>query len=103
MESRTERELDDSTEQLLEDLREVVQDGEELLRAGANELNERGSMARERLSAALDRAKETGRKLQKQTIAGAKATDRAIRSNPYQSIGIAFGVGVLLGAIFNRK
>jgi len=103
METRSGREMEQSTEQLLEDLRDVVQDGEELLRAGANELSEQGSVARERLSAALDRAKETGRKLQQQTIAGAKATDRAIRENPYQSVGIAFGVGILLGAILNRR
>jgi ElaB/YqjD/DUF883 family membrane-anchored ribosome-binding protein len=103
MESRSAREMEQSTEQLLEDLREVVQDGEELLRAGADELNERGSAARERLSAALDRAKETGRKLQEQTIAGARATDRAIRDNPYQSVGIAFGVGIVLGVILNRR
>lgn len=96
-------EMDDSTEQLLKDLREVVEDGEELLRAGASELNEKGMAARERLSAALESARETGRKLQDRTIAGARATDRVIRENPYQTIAIAFGVGVLLGVILNRR
>ena len=102
-EGKTAREMDESTEQLLADLREVVRDGEELLRAGASELNERGMAARERLSVALDRARDTGRRLQEQTVAGARATDRVIRANPYQSIGVAFGIGVLLGAILNRK
>ena len=95
--------MDESTEQLLKDLKEVVEDGEELLRAGADELNEKGSAAREKLSAALARARETGRKIQDKTIAGAKATDRKIRENPYQTIAIAFGAGVLLAYIFNRK
>lgn len=96
-------EMDDSTEQLLKDLREVVEDGEELLRAGASELNEKGKAARERLSAALESARETGRKLQDRTIAGARATDRVIRENPYQTIAIAFGLGLLLGVVLNRR
>ena len=35
--------------------------------------------------------------------ASARATDRAIREHPYESIGIAFGVGVLIGVLINRK
>lgn len=103
MKSRSASEMDESTEQLLKDLREVVEDGEELLRAGASELNEKGKAARERLSAALESARETGRRLQERTIAGAKATDRVIREKPYQSIAVAFGVGLLLGVILNRR
>jgi ElaB/YqjD/DUF883 family membrane-anchored ribosome-binding protein len=32
----------------------------------------------------------------------AQATDRAIREKPYQSIGIAIGLGVLIGMLLNR-
>jgi ElaB/YqjD/DUF883 family membrane-anchored ribosome-binding protein len=103
MNGRATSELNDATEQLLQDLKEVVEDGEELLRAGANELNDRGQAVRERLSAALDRARETGRKLQERTVAGAKATDRVIRDNPYQTLAIAFGVGMLTAVLLNRK
>jgi ElaB/YqjD/DUF883 family membrane-anchored ribosome-binding protein len=103
MDTRSENELQDSTEKLLNELREVVEDGEELLRAGANELSEKGMAARQRLATALDAAKETGRKLQERTVAGAKATDRVIREHPYQSLGIAFGVGLLIGVLVNRK
>jgi ElaB/YqjD/DUF883 family membrane-anchored ribosome-binding protein len=103
METRTTRDFDESTEQLLADLREVVEDGEELLRAGASELSERGMAAREKLSAALESARETGRRLQERTIAGAKATDRLIRDNPYQTVGVAFCVGVVIGVVLNRK
>ena len=31
-----------------------------------------------------------------QTVAAAKATDKAVREHPYQAIGIAFGVGLLI-------
>jgi|SRR5581483_4926547 len=103
MDSKSENEMEDSTEKLLQDLKEVVEDGEELLRAGADELNEQGMAARARLSAALESAKDTGRKLQERTIAGARATDRVIREHPYQSIGIAFGIGVLIGVLAIRR
>ena len=96
-------ETDDATEKLLQELKEVVEDGEELLRAGANELGEQGMAAHARLSAALEAAKTTGRKIQERTIAGAKATDRVIRENPYQSIGVAFGIGLLIGILINRN
>ncbi|MEY2428169.1 MAG: hypothetical protein QOJ40_1054 [Verrucomicrobiota bacterium] len=103
MEIRSTGEIEDSTEKLLQDLRAIVHDGEELLKAGASELSDRGTAARERLSAALEVAKETRRKLEKQAMASVKATDRVIREHPYESIGIAFGVGLLLGVVINRK
>ena len=103
MDTGSDNETDDATEKLLQELREVVEDGEELLRAGSHELSSTGAAARERLSAALDAARETGRQLQERTIAGAKTADRAIRGNPYQSIGVAFGLGVLMGVLLRRR
>jgi ElaB/YqjD/DUF883 family membrane-anchored ribosome-binding protein len=103
METRSSSEIADSTEKLLQDLRAVVRDGEELLKAGARDLSERGVAARERLAAALEVAKETRRKLQEQAVNGARATDRVIREYPYQSIGPAFGAGLLIGILVNRK
>lgn len=103
METRPREEIEVSTEKLLQDLRAVVHDGEELLRAGAQDLSERGMAARERLAAALEVAKDTRRKLEERAAAGAQAADRMIREYPYQSIGAAFGIGMLIGILVNRK
>src|SRR5689334_1248771 len=103
METRSAEEIGESTEKLLSDLKAVVHDGEELLRAGAQELGERGVIAREKLAAALEMAKDTARKLQEKARTSAQATDRLIRENPYQSIGIAFGIGMLFGIMVNRR
>ena len=103
METRSETDIERSTEKLLQDLREVVQDGEELLKAGAEDLSERGTAAREKLAAALEVARQTQQRLQERAIAGAKAADKLIRENPYQSIGIAFGVGLLIGVLSGRR
>jgi len=103
MGTRTPEEIEQSTEKLLQDLRAVVQDGEELLRGYAKDLSERGVAARERLAAALEVARETRKKLEQRAAAGARAADRVVHEYPYQSIGVAFGVGVLLGILLNRK
>ena len=103
METRSAEEIEESTERLLQDLKAVVRDGEDLLRAGAQNLSEKGLAARERLAAALEVAKETRRRLQERAVVSAKATDRLIRENPYQSIGIAFGVGMVFGILLNRR
>lgn len=103
MEPRSESEIEQSTEKLLQDLKEVVRDGEELLKAGMEDLSERGAAAREKLAAALEIARDTQRRLQQRAVAGAQATDRMIRQHPYESIGIAFGVGLLFGAVMCRR
>ncbi len=36
-------------------------------------------------------------------VAGAKATDETIRKHPYESLAIALGIGVLLGALIRRN
>ena len=36
-------------------------------------------------------------------VEGAKATDSAIRSHPYESMAIAFGVGALIGFLASRR
>jgi len=103
METRSAEEIEESTEKLLRDLKAVVRDGEDLLRAGAHDLSERGLAARERLAAALEIAKETRLKLQERAVASAKATDRLIREYPYQSIGIAFGLGMVFAILITRR
>ena len=61
------------------------------------------SELRAKLEAATEKAKEVCKRLQEQTVAAAKATDEAIREHPYQAIGIAFGLGVLIGVLAARS
>ena len=63
--------------------------------------NETGDL-QAKLSAAIEKAKEVCQRLQDQTTAAAKATDRAVREHPYQAIGLAFGVGLLVGVLVAR-
>lgn len=61
-------------DRFLDDLRVMVKDGEELLKVGVSTAKERA-------------------------LAGAKSTDKAVRKHPYETIGIVFGLGVLIGLI----
>ncbi|MEO6184277.1 MAG: DUF883 domain-containing protein [Verrucomicrobiota bacterium] len=54
-------------------------------------------------SAAMESARAAYQAAQEKAVAGAKATDHAIRENPYTALGITFGVGLLLGFLIKRK
>jgi ElaB/YqjD/DUF883 family membrane-anchored ribosome-binding protein len=41
--------------------------------------------------------------LQEKSAASARATDRTIRQHPYESLGVAFGLGLLIGVLINRR
>ena len=84
-------------------LKALVEDAEELMNLTAGHAGEKVSEARSRLAAALETAKATCQRVEEQTIAAAKATDRTIREHPYESIGIAFGLGLLVGVLVARK
>ena len=93
---------DVSTQKLLDDLKTVVRDGSELLKQSAGDLSEKGREARERLNIAIESARTTIERIQGKAIEKAKVTDKIIREHPYQSIGVAFGIGILIGVLVNR-
>lgn len=101
METDSEQEV--TMGKLVQDFKVVIHDAESLLKASAGELGERAKEARARLAASLESAKANFYKVEEKAVAGARATDKIIREHPYQSIGIAFGVGLLLGVLVVRK
>jgi ElaB/YqjD/DUF883 family membrane-anchored ribosome-binding protein len=92
-----------NTDNLITDLKRVVRDSEELLQTTAGAVGEKAHEVRERLSDTLEAAKRTCRKLEEKAVEGAKVADKTIREHPYQSIGVAFGVGLLIGVLATRK
>jgi ElaB/YqjD/DUF883 family membrane-anchored ribosome-binding protein len=91
------------SEQLLTDLKRVVHDSEELLHDSKEKLGEKAHEIRERLTETLEQARATCTRLQEKTKATAKAADKTIRDHPYQSVGVALGIGVLVGLLLARK
>ena len=92
-----------ATNRLVTDLKRIVRDSEELLHTTKDAVGDKAQEVRERLTDALDATKRTCRDLEDKAIEGAKAADKTIRDHPYQSIGVAFGVGLLIGVLVTRK
>jgi ElaB/YqjD/DUF883 family membrane-anchored ribosome-binding protein len=75
----------------------LAEDARALMAATADVAGEKVSEARKRLAAALDSGKQIFGRVKEKAVEGAKATDQAVHEHPYQAIGIAFGVGALIG------
>ena len=54
------------------------------------------------MESAIEKAKDTCERLEEKTVAAAKTADKAVRTHPYQAMGIAFGVGLLVGVLATR-
>lgn len=95
------------SDRLLTDLHQVVSDAESLLRATADQTSAHASELRARVQTTLDRAKGSLGDFQSVAVerarAASKATDEYVHDNPWQSIGVAAGVGLLLGLLLTRR
>lgn len=94
-------------ERVMADLKALAGDAEALLRATADDVSDKAKDARARLTTAIEKAKASCADLQERSIETAKEAvkkaDDTIRAHPYESIGVAFGVGLLLGALLRRR
>ncbi len=89
------------------DFRNLISDAEELLRVTANYSGEALSAARAKFEEHLEQAKdsmsEAGSIAAEKYREAAKTTDRYVHDNPWQAIGIAAAVGILIGFLANRR
>src|SRR5688572_22736241 len=94
-------------EQLVEDFQKVVSDTESLLRAMANVPGEKAIAMRASVEESLASAKQRLRALQAaavdRTAAAARATDEYVHENPWTLIGVAAGIGLLVGLIISNR
>ncbi len=90
-------------QRLTSDLKQVMRDAEDLLKITVGNAGEEVKAVRGRLATALESAKATCERFQDKTVEVAKATDQTIRQHPYESLGIVFGVGLLIGVLVGRR
>ena len=94
-------------QKLVSDMKIVVSDAEEILRATAGVAGEKMVDLREQIADRLHDAKmrlaDAEAALVDKTKAAARATDDYVNDNPWQAVGIAAGVGLLLGIIIGRR
>jgi ElaB/YqjD/DUF883 family membrane-anchored ribosome-binding protein len=93
-----------SPQDLLADLHALVTEAEKMMGDSVTEhTSEAIGDLRVRFDAAHERLGRLYTGAKQKVVAGAQCTDTAIRANPYQSLAIAAGVGLLVGVLVGRR
>lgn len=98
---------DVTTETLVEDLKTVMHDAEALLKATSAQTGEKIQEVRARAEESLRQAKVRVTEVEEEALRRAReladATEEYVRENPWQAIGIAAGIGLVLGILISRR
>ncbi len=94
-------------QKLLTDVKTLMSDADEIVKAMASATGEKATELGDKLRVKLRSAKEKMGDVQEvvadKAKAAARATDDFVHDNPWQAVGIAAGIGFLLGLLINRK
>lgn len=93
--------------QLVSDLKTVASDAEALLKATSAQTGERIQEVRAKAEESLRQARARLSEIEDEVLRRARevtdATEGYVRENPWQSVGIAAGVGLLVGLLLARR
>ena len=94
-------------ERLVSDLKTLVGDAEELLKATTNQAGEKVAAARQKIEQSLIEGKkalaDAEKALVKKSKEYADVADDYVRENPWSAVGVAAGVGLILGLLIRRS
>jgi ElaB/YqjD/DUF883 family membrane-anchored ribosome-binding protein len=97
----------ESHDQLLEQFQSLVSDTERLLQESASLAGDQAETLREQIRTSLGKARDTLKGtedvLQKRGKAALEATEGYVQSNPWQTLGIAAAIGMLIGMLICRR
>ncbi|HZZ20715.1 MAG TPA: hypothetical protein VFE25_15170 [Opitutaceae bacterium] len=93
--------INETTDTTLQELRALIREAEEAL--GSSGDDDQIDELRERLRDAVAQGQSMLSNLSDSVRNQAKRADSAIRENPYQTIGIAAGVGLIAGYLLSRR
>ena len=103
MKNRQDTSTAETPEQLIEHISRLMAEAEAMITGPVTEqASSKLADIKERLESARVRLTDAYGKARQSVVAGAKYTDEAIRSHPYESLAVALGVGVLIGALIRR-
>jgi ElaB/YqjD/DUF883 family membrane-anchored ribosome-binding protein len=98
---------DVSKEKLINDFKVVVADAEELLRATANQAGDKAAELRSKIQGRLADAKVRLADAEAAVVDKAKLVGRAaddyVHDNPWRSVGVAAGIGFIVGLLIGRR
>lgn len=86
-----------------DDLKALLHEAEQALSSTAGEAGDKFEELRERLRDALETGKYSLERMRAEAARRAKQADQLVRDNPYYAIGIAAGVGAVVGLLVSRS
>jgi ElaB/YqjD/DUF883 family membrane-anchored ribosome-binding protein len=96
-----------TTDQLMKDLRLVMMDAEALLKATAGQAGESVSEARAKAEQSIHAAREAlagaGDEALEHTREAIASADEYVHRNPWAAVGVAAGIGLVVGLLLSRK
>ena len=96
-----------TTQKLKDDLAAVLRDAEALIKASAEAGGEKTAEARAKIRESLDRARQRLQEAERAAVKRGEdavhATEDYARNNPWQAMGIAAGVGLVIGVLLARR
>jgi ElaB/YqjD/DUF883 family membrane-anchored ribosome-binding protein len=97
----------ETKDRIVDDLKSLIADAEELLRATTNQAGEAVAAARQKIERSLIEGKKALSDAEQMVIQRSKEAadfaDDYVRENPWGAIGIAAGVGLLVGLLMRRS
>jgi ElaB/YqjD/DUF883 family membrane-anchored ribosome-binding protein len=94
-------------DQLVSDLKTVIQDAEAWLRHSGQLTGDEFKAAKAKFERTLIKAKDDIIRLEEtvveKTKATAKATDEFVQENPWKAVGVGTAVGVVIGLLLARR
>ena len=85
------------------DLGTLAKDASSLITATTDVATRKFGDVRQRVVETVESAEETAGRVRDQAVDYAKAADKAVREHPYKALGIALGVGAILGYLMSRR
>ncbi|HYC41849.1 MAG TPA: DUF883 domain-containing protein [Noviherbaspirillum sp.] len=93
----------DIRDRLLEDLRLVIKDAEDLLRTSGAQLDEGYRLARARFESTLSDARISLSTLEDGARDALDSTQQYVKENPWQAVGIGAVAGLAIGLMIGRR
>jgi ElaB/YqjD/DUF883 family membrane-anchored ribosome-binding protein len=99
--------MDVQKDKLIQDLRVVMRDAEEILKSSGQQLGDGAAHWRERTQDRLAQVREQISALQQQTtdrvVTAGRSTNEFVHRNPWAAVGVASGIGLLAGFLMNNR
>jgi ElaB/YqjD/DUF883 family membrane-anchored ribosome-binding protein len=98
---------ENARDKLVDDFAAVLAEAEEMLKRAASETGDKARDLRSQVETKLLRAKLSLQEIEGQAVdkakAAARATDDYVHDKPWQAIGVAAAVGIVVGLLMNRR